>query len=83
MPGWVDRDDLTRLEDAEGVEAERIFLELMIPHHHGGVDMAQIAVDEAQGRQVRTLARVDRRVADGGDPRCWSRCSPRAAGPVA
>jgi uncharacterized protein (DUF305 family) len=56
MPGWVDRADMTRLENADGVEAERIFLELMIPHHQGGVEMAQLAVDEAQGRQVRTLA---------------------------
>ena len=56
MPGWVDRDDMARLESAEGVEAERIFLELMVPHHEGGVEMAEIAVEEAAGRQVRTLA---------------------------
>lgn len=56
MPGWVSTEDLRRLADAEGVEAERLFLELMIPHHEGGVEMAEIAVAGAQGRQVRTLA---------------------------
>jgi len=56
MPGWVSREDLARLDAAEGTDAERIYLELMIPHHRGGVEMAEIAVDEAQGRQVRTLA---------------------------
>ena len=56
MPGWVSTDDLARLDAAEGTEAERIYLELMIPHHQGGVEMAEIAVDEAQGPQVRALA---------------------------
>lgn len=58
MPGWVDRADLAQLGAAEGVEAERIFLELMIPHHQGGVEMADVAAAEAQARQVRALARA-------------------------
>ncbi|GAA2724619.1 DUF305 domain-containing protein [Cellulomonas aerilata] len=57
MPGWVSSADLARLDAARGVDAERLFLELMIPHHQGGVKMAQIAVDAAQGDQVRALAR--------------------------
>jgi uncharacterized protein (DUF305 family) len=56
MPGWVSSEDLARLDAAQGVEAERLYLELMIPHHEGGVEMAEIAVEEAQGRQVRALA---------------------------
>lgn len=56
MPGWVSAEDMARLEAADGVEAERLFLELMIPHHLGGVEMAEIAVEEAQAPPVRRLA---------------------------
>jgi len=56
MPGWVGTDDMARLRDAEGTDAERVFLELMIPHHEGGVEMAEMAVDDAQTPQVRRLA---------------------------
>ena len=56
MPGWVPREDMARLQAAEGEEAERLFLELMIPHHIGGVDMAEIAVEGADAPQVRSLA---------------------------
>ena len=57
MPGWVSSEDLARLDAAEGVEAERLYLQLMIPHHEGGVEMARLAQDDAQGAQVRALAR--------------------------
>lgn len=56
MPGWVSSEDLARLEAAQGVDAERLYLQLMIPHHEGGVEMARAALDGAQGAQVRTLA---------------------------
>jgi uncharacterized protein (DUF305 family) len=56
MPGWVSNADLARLEAAQGVDAERLYLQLMIPHHQGGVEMAQMAVDRAQGAQVTALA---------------------------
>ncbi len=58
MPGWVSREDLARLEASDGEDAERLYLDLMIPHHVGGVEMAEIAAEEAQGRQVRTLAQA-------------------------
>ena len=57
MPGWVSRADLARLTAATGTDADRLFLELMIPHHEGGVEMAQYAVDHAQRPQVVALAR--------------------------
>jgi uncharacterized protein (DUF305 family) len=56
MPGWVSSEDMARLDAAEGVDAERLYLELMIPHHVGGVEMAELAVESAQGEQVRALA---------------------------
>jgi uncharacterized protein (DUF305 family) len=57
MPGWVSRADLARLTTATGTEADRLFLQLMIPHHQGGVEMAEYAVEHAQRPQVVALAR--------------------------
>lgn len=57
MPGWVSPADLARLTAAEGTKADRLFLQLMIPHHQGGVEMAQYAVDRARMPQVVALAR--------------------------
>jgi uncharacterized protein (DUF305 family) len=56
MPGWVARKDLLRLTDATGTDADRLFLQLMIPHHEGGVEMAEYAVERAQRPQVVALA---------------------------
>lgn len=56
MPGYVSREDMARLEAATGTDADRIFLELMIPHHEGGVEMARIAEERATTPVVRQLA---------------------------
>jgi uncharacterized protein (DUF305 family) len=58
MPGWVSRADMARLTAATGTDADRLFLELMIPHHQGGVEMAQYAVEHARRPQVVALART-------------------------
>ena len=58
MPGWVSTEDLARLTAAEGEEAERLYLELMIPHHQGGVEMAEMALDQVQAPAVRDLAQA-------------------------
>ncbi|WP_448061184.1 DUF305 domain-containing protein [Cellulomonas hominis] len=56
MPGWVSPADLARLTAAQGAEADRLFLTLMIAHHLGGVQMAQYAADHADQPQVVRLA---------------------------
>ena len=56
MPGMATPAQLAELKAATGVEAERIFLRLMIAHHAGGVAMAQAAQDDARTPEVRTLA---------------------------
>jgi uncharacterized protein (DUF305 family) len=38
--GMMSEEDLAALEQAEGVEASRLFLEQMIVHHEGAVTMA-------------------------------------------
>jgi uncharacterized protein (DUF305 family) len=58
--------EVAALEAADGVEAERIYLQLMIDHHLGGVAMAQEAVARAEQPQVRRLAQsmVDAQTAE-------------------
>jgi uncharacterized protein (DUF305 family) len=56
MPGMATGQQLDELRTARGVEAERIFLRLMIDHHRGGVAMAEAALADAKTPEVRTLA---------------------------
>ncbi|WP_127792375.1 DUF305 domain-containing protein [Agromyces sp. LHK192] len=58
MPGLATPEQVARLEAATGVEAERIFLELMIAHHRGAVEMAEAALDRADAPVVLSLARA-------------------------
>ncbi|MFK4790070.1 DUF305 domain-containing protein [Microbacterium sp. ZW T5_56] len=56
MSGMLSDDDLARLEAAPGAEAGRLFVEQMIAHHEGAIEMAQTALDAAQSAEVRELA---------------------------
>lgn len=56
MPGLATVEQLQELRDADGVEAERIFLELMIAHHMGGVEMAEAALARSEHPVVTNLA---------------------------
>ncbi len=56
MPGMASEKQLTRLARAKGAQAERMFLQLMIPHHEAGVEMAEYAAQEATQPQVQRLA---------------------------
>lgn len=56
MPGMASDADLDELREAAGVQAERLFLELMIDHHAGGVDMAEAVLPLTDRDEVRYLA---------------------------
>jgi uncharacterized protein (DUF305 family) len=58
MPGMATNEDLARLEDATGADKEKLFLQLMIPHHEGGVVMAQAILDRTERGEVRRLAQA-------------------------
>lgn len=58
MPGLATPEQLAALTAAEGVEAERVFLALMIPHHQGGVEMAEAALDRVSSPEARRLAQA-------------------------
>ncbi|MFD6137525.1 DUF305 domain-containing protein, partial [Isoptericola sp. NPDC060257] len=44
MAGMMSAEDMQALEDATGADAERLFLEQMVAHHEGAVEMAQTEV---------------------------------------
>lgn len=56
MPGMASAEDLARLQAASGTDAERLYLQLMIPHHEAGVEMAEAALTETDDPTVDRLA---------------------------
>ncbi|MCS5715564.1 DUF305 domain-containing protein [Herbiconiux sp. CPCC 205716] len=58
MPGMATSADLDRLSGLTGVEAETLFLQLMIAHHQGGVEMAQAALARTTNPLVTALAKA-------------------------
>jgi uncharacterized protein (DUF305 family) len=56
MPGLATAEQITELKSLTGVAAERMFLELMIAHHVGAIDMANAVLDRSTNETVRTFA---------------------------
>ena len=56
MPGFATPEQIDALKAATGENADRIFLELMIAHHAGGVEMAQAVLERSTNDVVITLA---------------------------
>ncbi len=57
MPGLASAADLDALYEATGADAERIFVNLMIVHHQGGIEMAEHAVAHAGTSEVTKFAK--------------------------
>ncbi|HWU10048.1 MAG TPA: DUF305 domain-containing protein [Streptomyces sp.] len=58
MPGMATRNELKRLDEAAGKQAEILFLQLMTDHHKGGVAMAR-------GCAEQCTVPVEKRLAQG------------------
>jgi uncharacterized protein (DUF305 family) len=56
MPGMMSGDDLDELENAPDSEFQTMWLEMMIEHHEGAVEMAQDEQDDGQYRPAIDLA---------------------------
>ncbi len=56
MPGMATTEQMNSLRSATGDVADTIFLQLMIPHHRAGVEMAAYAVEHVDREPVRLLA---------------------------
>ncbi|BBX26914.1 DUF305 domain-containing protein [Mycolicibacterium chitae] len=57
MKGMMSAEDMQALSQAQGTDAARLFLEQMIAHHEGAVEMAQTEVDDGQFPDAVALAR--------------------------
>ncbi|ROS58248.1 uncharacterized protein (DUF305 family) [Frigoribacterium sp. PhB160] len=56
MDGMMSDSDMDALEDADGTDAARLFLEQMTAHHEGAVEMAQTEIDGGQNPAAVQLA---------------------------
>jgi uncharacterized protein (DUF305 family) len=56
MPGMASPQEINRLRNAPPDEADRLFLQLMIPHHRAAVPMAEAALESTDRPEVQRLA---------------------------
>lgn len=56
MPGMATSDELNKLRTLTGKELDVFFLQLMLRHHEGGLEMAEYAAEHAAKGYVRNLA---------------------------
>lgn len=56
MEGMLSPAEMDALRNAEGVEASRLFLEGMIRHHQGAIDMSQPELDSGQYQPAKDMA---------------------------
>jgi uncharacterized protein (DUF305 family) len=58
MPGMATPEQLEELSAASGVEAERVFLRLMIAHHRGALEMSEAVLERSAHPAVLAFARA-------------------------
>ncbi|MDP2772855.1 MAG: DUF305 domain-containing protein [Nocardioides sp.] len=56
MSGMMDEAQMSDLMAASGVDWDRMFLEMMIEHHEGAVEMAEVEVDQGENPDAVALA---------------------------
>jgi uncharacterized protein (DUF305 family) len=56
--GMMGADDMQALSDADGPEVSRLFLEQMVEHHRGAIEMAEAEVADGQNPDAVALARA-------------------------
>jgi uncharacterized protein (DUF305 family) len=55
-PGMMSAKEMTQLEKASGAAFDRMWVQLMIKHHQGAVDMAQDELDKGGNADAKALA---------------------------
>ncbi|WP_280504229.1 DUF305 domain-containing protein [Nocardia farcinica] len=58
MKGMMSEQDMQALSDAQGTEAARLFMNQMIAHHEGAIDMAQTEIEDGQFSDAVQMART-------------------------
>lgn len=62
MPGMMSAEEMADLEQAEGAAFDRMFLEMMVEHHSGALEMAR--TQQAEGENPDALALAEKIEAD-------------------
>ncbi|WP_290056103.1 DUF305 domain-containing protein [Amycolatopsis solani] len=57
MPGMMPAEDMTTLEGSKGAEFDKRWLDMMIKHHQGAVDMAETELSKGSNPEAKALAR--------------------------
>jgi uncharacterized protein (DUF305 family) len=57
MAGMVDAATMTKLESLNGAEFDKLWLESMISHHQGAIDMAKAEIANGDNVDAKTLAK--------------------------
>lgn len=56
MSGMLSLDDLASLSQLRGAEFDQAWIQAMIAHHEGAIEMAQDVIDDGSNGSLRTLA---------------------------
>jgi uncharacterized protein (DUF305 family) len=56
MPGMASEEEIVALGEADGADADELFVELMVAHHEGGIEMMDAALANAENPTVRSYA---------------------------
>lgn len=57
MPGMMSAQDMEKLRQAKGTTYDKLFLQLMIPHHEGAIAMGKNEQVRGKNQDVKALAR--------------------------
>ncbi|GAA2912423.1 DUF305 domain-containing protein [Streptosporangium fragile] len=58
MPGMMAPEDMRKLEAAKGAEFDRMFLQMMIAHHEGAIEMAKTEREQGASPEAKELAKT-------------------------
>ncbi len=56
MPGMMSADDMKMLEQAQGTEFDKMWLDMMTKHHRGAIDMAKTELGKGVSPDAKALA---------------------------
>lgn len=56
MPGMMSEDEMTALEQASDADFEQRWLEMMVEHHEGAIEMARVEVSDGEFPDATALA---------------------------
>ena len=58
MSGMMSPEDMQRLEGASGATFDEMFLEMMIEHHQGAIEMSQTELQDGENADAKALAQT-------------------------